>query len=71
MGWKRDECGNIKKCRAATHSNSAVGKDLRNYQLNVPDIDGHFTELKPNPIVRVPAIITYFALGRHMFAQSS
>ena len=31
-GWKRDGRGNIQKCRAATHSNSAVGKGLWNYQ---------------------------------------
>ena len=52
MGWKRgDGRGNTQKCRAATHSNS----------------DGHFTEPKPNSIVRVPDINTFFALGRHNY----
>ena len=62
----RGGCGNIQKYRAATHSNSAVGKGLKNFQC----VDGHFAKPKSNSIVRVPDINTYFALGRHMFAQS-
>ena len=60
MGWKRDGRGNIQKCRATAHWNSDVGKGLRKRceATNVPDIDVHFTEPKPNSIVRVPDINT-------------